>query len=336
MSAHAVITTINPPSPAVTKLARTDDIKLTVVGDYKTPKDWALQGALYLSPEYQLGLGFRYGRHAPTHHYARKNFGYLQAMREKASVIYDTDDDNIPNDNWRIRQVEDFAHGVEGEGWCNALRLLGAKSIWPRGFPLQEIHTDQFSLQKPDKFHSPIQQGLANGSPDVDAIWRLVMAGYLEGSGDMQFTLKGSVALSASAWCPFNSQSTWWFPEAYPLMYLPKNVSFRMTDIWRSLVAQRCLWAMDYPVMHHSPAEVDQERNPHNLLKDFEDEVDGYLHNHRIAEILDKLTLSHDDSASCVCFNLRECYVALVDAGIVEDFELAPLEAWIQDILDIL
>ena len=78
------------------------------------------------------------------------------------------------------------------------------------------------------------------------------------------------VWLGPETWCPFNSQSTWWFPVAYPLMYLPSRVSFRMTDIWRGFVAQRCLWELGKGIVFHA-AEVVQRRNPHALLRDFAD-----------------------------------------------------------------
>jgi hypothetical protein len=107
---------------------------------------------------------------------------------------------------------------------------------------------------------------LADHSPDVDAVWRLVL--------DRPFCFdKGeSLYLAPGTWCPFNSQSTWWWPEAYPLLYLPSFCTFRMTDIWRSFVAQRCLWAVGQGVAFHA-SEVAQARNQHNLMRDFEDEV---------------------------------------------------------------
>lgn len=55
----------------------------------------------------------------------------------------------------------------------------------------------------------PIQQGLADGNPDVDAIHRLVL------QLSVAFRTGRQIGLGAGAWCPFNSQSTAWFPEAY-------------------------------------------------------------------------------------------------------------------------
>src|SRR5438270_335676 len=78
------------------------------------------------------------------------------------------------------------------------------------------------------EIYCPIQQGLADENPDVDAIYRLAFPLPLT------FRTDRRIALGGSAWCPFNSQNTTWTREAFPLLYLPSYCSFRMTDIWRS------------------------------------------------------------------------------------------------------
>jgi hypothetical protein len=137
------------------------------------------------------------------------------------------------------------------------------------------------------------------------------------------------VALRRGVWCPFNSQSTWWFPEAYPLMYLPSYCSFRMTDIWRSFVAQRCLWELEGVVVFH-PSGVVQDRNQHNLLRDFSDEIPGYLGNDRIRRCLDGLPLK--GGASEAGPNVRRCYEALAQEGFVPNKELPLVGAWLADL----
>ena len=112
-------------------------------------------------------------------------------------------------------------------------------------------------------------------------------------------------------------------------MYLPSYCSFRMTDIWRSFVAQRCLWELGYGLVFHA-AEVNQERNQHNLLRDFEDEVPGYVHNQRIADTLEGLSLHGGESG--VSENLLLCYEALVRIGVIPEKELALVQAWVEDV----
>ena len=91
-------------------------------------------------------------------------------------------------------------------GWLNVFRLFSKDFLWPRGFPLDELrnpesfaHDSALPLTWMD---GAIQQGLPDGSPDVDAIWRLVQ------DKAVQFDTGPSVLLPRDTWCPFNSQST--------------------------------------------------------------------------------------------------------------------------------
>ena len=85
---------------------------------------------------------------------------------------------------------------------------------------------DRLAVEQVD---CPIQQGLADENPDVDAIYRLVLP------LPVQFETGRRIALKRGVWSPFNSQNTAWWPDAFPLLYLPAYCSFRMTDIWRKL-----------------------------------------------------------------------------------------------------
>jgi len=322
---HCVVTTINPPTAGVQKLGKLFPGALIVVGDNKTPSNWSCDDAWFLPIKGQYKSGFEFVDHAPQNHYARKNIGYLQAMRLGASVIYDTDDDNIPSKAWKLRGKEVRARVVGAQGWCNVYQCFHTARIWPRGLPLECALADKPLATKTLSIDSsPIQQGLADLSPDVDAVWRLVMPQRIV------FRKKESVTLADGVWCPFNSQTTWWWPEAYALMYLPVYATFRMTDIWRSFIAQRCLWQLGYSVTFHSPAEVVQERNPHDLMRDFKDELPGYLRNQCIIERLGGLRLKRGPGTACD--NLIACYDALITDGTLPPAEMASVMAWASDV----
>jgi hypothetical protein len=323
-----VITTIQAPTASVRGMlakARACGLSLVVMGDRKTPAvEWP-EGSTFYGIDAQKDLGCTLATLLPENHYARKNLGYLVAMSSGATCIYDTDDDNAPLDTWQPRPQRTVARPCLEQGWINAYRWFSDVHIWPRGLPLQNAHcaTPPSRLGEVAGIDAPIQQGLANGSPDVDAAWRLLM------DQEVEFEVADSVSLPAGAWCPFNSQSTWWFPAAYPLLYLPSFVSFRMTDIWRSFIAQRCLWALGHGVVFHG-AEVFQDRNPHNLMRDFEQEVPGYLGNVRFREVLEAIALRPGpDEAGA---NLHRCYEALIGADLVPAKEMALVESWLVDI----
>ncbi len=324
------MTTIQAPTDCVRRLCgrlMALGIRLLVMGDKKGPWTYDTPGAELVTLTQQGSLPFKLAPLLPKGHYVRKNLGYLLAMREGAHCIYETDDDNAPNSSWHVREEVAVTRRAAAAGWYNVYRLFSEANIWPRGFPLDKVTAplpdQRLDLMTEAHVTAPIQQGLANGSPDVDAVWRLVL------DRDFRFRDGPSVLLPRNTWCPFNSQSTWWRPSAFALMYLPSHCSFRMTDIWRSFIAQRCLWEFAEGMVFHGP-EVDQERNVHNLMRDFADEVPGYLQNARIADLLQGLALKPGIAA--VVGNLLACYEALIDAEIFPAEERALVGAWAADV----
>ena len=323
-----VITTINHPTRAVREIARDAvklDASLILIGDQKSPDDFNQEGAIYLSLNDQKKTGFKYAEIAPARHYARKNIGYLVAIRNGATVIVETDDDNIPREEfWLKRKSHISALVVDGPRWINVYKYFSDEHIWPRGLPLDQLTAKppEVPEELSEDVYCPIQQGLADDNPDVDAIYRLVLP------LPVTFERASTVALRG-AWCPFNSQNTSWWPEAFPLLYLPFYCSFRMTDIWRSFVAQRIAYLNGWGISFHN-ATVFQERNEHSLLKDFEDEIPGYLHNHRIREALDALDLPV--GVDNIGEAMKACYVRLVEMELVGSGELPLLDAWLHDV----
>ena len=322
-----VVTTINAPTRAVTEIqARTPELGAAfyVIGDSKSPPDFDLPGAKWFDVAAQKETGLRFAELCPTRHYARKNIGYLLAMRDGATVLIETDDDNIPRDGfWAPRQRASQAERVQQPGWCNAYRYFSDALIWPRGLPLDRIHDAAAEPVRSGVSNCPIQQGLADENPDVDAIYRLLLP------LPQNFNAGREVVLGAGVWCPFNSQNTTFWREAFPLLYLPFHCSFRMTDIWRSFVAQRLAWECGWNVLFHG-STVFQERNAHDLMWDFAEEVPGYLHNDRIRKTLEDLAL--DSGVGALSGNLHRAYRALIDLNVVGPEEGALLDAWRADL----
>jgi len=328
-SVALVVTSISAPNPVLSALAegsRRRGRQFVVIGDVPSPADFQIEGCDFYGLDAQYESGFHLARLCPTRHYARKNLGYLLAIREGANIIVETDDDNFPREEfWDERRRTVSVPALEGAGWVNVYRYFSEANIWPRGLPLERVRErvpDFESLSVKDA-DCPIQQGLADENPDVDAIYRLVE------ELPQSFRRDRRVALGAGAWCPFNSQNTTWWADAFPLLYLPAYCSFRMTDIWRSFVAQRIAWAQDWGVLFHEPT-VWQERNEHNLMRDFRDEVPGYLHNAAICEALAGLKLA--PGVERLGENLLACYARLVEMSLVGREELPLLAAWLEDL----
>lgn len=323
-----VVTTINRPTRAVVEIAQDRkklDATFYLIGDRKTPADFSQPGAEYLGLQAQAATGLAYAELAPVGHYARKNIGYLLAARAGAEVIVETDDDNIPLDGfWQTRERQVTGRAVTGTGWCNAYGYFSDSGIWPRGLPLNEVRRPLASIE-PHLVESdcPIQQGLADGDPDVDAIYRLLFP------LPINFDQGGPVVLPTGMWCPFNSQNTTFFREAFPLMYLPSRCSWRVTDIWRSFIAQRIGWENGWKLAFFG-ATVFQDRNEHDLMRDFAEEIPGYLHNERIKAILENISM--DKGSQAIGANMIKSYEALVGAELVGRDELELLRAWLSDL----
>ncbi len=315
-----IITTINPRSPGMDRFLMLGGRQIVVVGDRKTPDYEPVEGLEFLSVRRQEELECQLAKLLPYNHYCRKNLGYLWAISHGAETIYDTDDDNLPYDDWSFPEFH-CDNRCEGAGrFVNVYRYFTPELLWPRGFPLSSLQDpEEVAGTRGERLDVGVWQGLADGDPDVDAIYRLIY------TRETKFERREPIVLPPERYCPFNSQNTLWNPEAFAYLYLPVTVSFRFTDILRGYVAQRGLWQHGLH-LGFTRATVWQERNVHDLMRDFRDEVECYLNVPKIVELLEGLTLGPD-----ALENLRAMYGALVETGLVGDAELPFVDAWIED-----
>jgi|SRR5947209_4888886 len=329
MTTAIVVTSINAPNAALRALAEgaaACGFQFIVCGDTKSPRDFSLPGCRFLSVEAQVATGLRFAEICPVRTYARKNIGYLAAIKNGANLIVETDDDNLPRPGFfASRHRRHDVPSVAGGGWLNVYRYFSEANIWPRGLPLDMIQraVPEFDKLETQQVDCPIQQGLADENPDVDAIYRLIL------TLPQNFRQDRRVALGNGTWCPFNSQNTSWWSDAFALLYLPVHCSFRMTDIWRGFVAQRIAWENGWHILFHEPT-MWQERNEHNLMRDFADEVPGYLHNDRIRRALEETPLA--GGLGNISRDLRKCYDTLIALEVVGADEAPLLDAWIADL----
>jgi hypothetical protein len=327
-----VITSISPPIEILKDYARqchNRNIDFIIIGDSKSPRDFFIEHCDFYSIAAQKELAYKIASKIPEKHYSRKNIGYLLAIDHGAEIIAETDDDNIPLSGfWKISEMQVPCYHFIDRGWINIYAYFTDKKIWPRAFPLEFLNDSKPDIRdsKFELVNCPIQQGLANDNPDVDAIFRLTK------ELPVHFKHGPNIALGKNTWCPFNSQNTRWFKPAFPLLYLPTYCSFRMTDIWRSFIAQRICWENNWAVLFHKPT-VYQMRNDHNLIRDLKDEVPGYLNNNIIIESLMKLQLKQGPDN--LGYNLLKCYEAFIDLKLIDQKELELLDSWLTDLVDI-
>lgn len=324
-----VVTSIAAPNEILRNLARgcsEHNYDFIVIGDQASPTEFHIDRCDFYDLERQLKTNLKSAQKCPTRHYSRKNIGYLLAMQKGASVILETDDDNIPYEGFwqKPRRILDAAV-LEHAGWVNVYRYFSDQTIWPRGFPLEQARdkVPAYESLEQRQLDCPVRQGLVDENPDVDAVYRLILP------LPQTFNAGRKVALAEGCWCPFNSQNTMWWSDAFELLYLPSHCSFRMTDIWRSFVAQKIAHVNGWALLFDEPT-MKQQRNVHNLMRDFEQELPGYLHNVEICEALDSLTL--EPGADTIADNLTVCYEKLAGMSVVGADELQLLKAWLEDV----
>jgi STELLO glycosyltransferases len=319
-----VLTTINPPTDAVRAFDALEAWHVVVVGDRKTPKDWSCGRVTYL-PFDQAGTGLAAA--LPVDHYSRKMLGYVAAARGGAAIIAESDDDNVPKPGWHFPDFEGmYAVTERGRGYINVYRSFTDQHIWPRGLPLRRVLDDEAlvdeSAVRTEQMAVGVWQALADGDPDVDAIYRLTVG------ADCVFGARDPLVLGAGTISPFNSQNTAFSRAAFPLLYLPATVTFRFTDILRGYVAQPILWAAG---MHLGflGATVEQVRNPHDYTADFRSEIPCYLDVERCVEVVSEAV----DSGRTIGANLLAAYTALTEAGVTGPAETDLVGAWLDDLV---
>jgi STELLO glycosyltransferases len=319
-----VITSIHYPSEAIRRFSEFSDWQLLVVADLKTPQDWQFDfdNVKILTVEEQKKLPLETAKLLPWNHYARKNLGYLYAMMQGAEVIYETDDDNIPYEFWAkafpLESGADSRIYTEPSQFINAYLHFCDENVWPRGFPLSEVLNQsrdvKTELATVSRVEAPVLQGLADLEPDVDAIYRLTVG------QPIRFSQSDPLFVGSQSYCPFNSQNTLWYPEAFQYLFLPAFVPSRVTDIWRGYIAQRCLHLNNQGVLFFRPS-VYQERNYHNLLHDFAEEIALYTKTESLVRALE----DYDSNPSGVI-------KFLADQSFFNLEEVTLFDAWLQDL----
>lgn len=284
-----IITTINKPTEAILKHINNDDYDVIIIGDNKTPNDYKNLNCIYLDIQSQKKLFPELSDLLPYNHYCRKNLGYLYAIKKGYKIIYETDDDNIPYDNFdNIIYNNDFNNiqmiSEENNVWINIFKYFTNNAhIWPRGFPLSLLKTEPQFLIKNSEKNPSIINGLVENDPDVDTLFRIVC----NHQNSIHWDKNKSILINNSNVCVFNTQNTFWLnPDLFICLLIPCSVSFRYCDILRGIINNIILKRTNNYMMYSSP-NVIQNRNEHNLISDFKSEYEMYIHNETILSFIE-------------------------------------------------
>ncbi|KAI4348692.1 hypothetical protein L6164_009384 [Bauhinia variegata] len=291
-----VVSVSNYPTDLLRKLVKMKGWQVLAIGNSKTPSDWSLKGAIFLSLEQQANLGFRVVDYLPYDSYVRKSVGYLFAIQHGAKKIFDTDDrgDVIDGDLGKHFDVEligegarqevilQYSHDNPNRTVVNPYIHFGQRSVWPRGLPLEkvgeigheEFYTEVFGGKQ------FIQQGLSNGLPDVDSVFYFTRKSSLE-AFDIRFDEHAQkVALPQGMMVPVNSFNTMFHSSAFWALMLPVSVSSMASDVLRGYWGQRLLWEIGGYVVVYPPTvhRLDRiEAYPFSEEKDLHVNVDRLI-----------------------------------------------------------
>ena len=328
-----VVTSISEPTSQIKNLAKIKDFQLLVVGDTKTNKNWKYNNTIYLNIETQESLNYKTFTTTPFNSYTRKNIGYLFAIQNGAKYIYDTDDDNEPLVNLtEYFNINKYDYGMimdcKSPKVINPYAHFGQPLIWPRGYPLNEIQKNHYNNYIcGQRKTSVVQQGVVNGDPDVDAIFRLTKSMNYKRINITFDETSPSIQYPTYKLAPYNSQNTFFHYEAFWSLYLPFTVTFRLTDIWRSYWAQRLMWLLNDTITYNGPNAF-QFRNSHSYLKDFESEKAMYSKTEKLIDFLFKW--------NCTKKGFYECVIELSHEMAVEKFwkmeEVDGIKNWLHDL----
>uniref|UniRef100_A0A6M2FC45 Uncharacterized protein n=1 Tax=Populus davidiana TaxID=266767 RepID=A0A6M2FC45_9ROSI len=337
-----VVSVSHYPSDSLKKLVRIKGWQLLAIGNSRTPNDWSLKGAIYLSLEQQATLGFRVSGYLPFDSYLRKSVGYLFAIQHGAKKIFDADDRGevidgdlgkhfdveLTGEGARQETILQYSHENENRSVVNPYVHFGQRTVWPRGLPLENVgeigHEEFYTEVYGGKQF--IQQGISNGLPDVDSVFYYTRKTGLE-AFDIRFDERApKVALPQGVMVPVNSFNTIYHSSAFWGLMLPVSVSNMASDVLRGYWGQRLLWEIGGYVVVYPPTV-----HRHDTVGGypFSEEKDLHVNVGRLAKFL----VAWRSSEHRLFEKILELSFAMAEEGFWSEQDVKFTAAWLQDLL---
>jgi len=273
---------------------------IIVAGDLKTPKE--TEEFLARDPIYTYLTPNQQGKRKCSeslgwNRIMRRNIALLEAIERcdlDNDIIISIDDDNYPIDEtyfltFILTLTQPF-RGLyyEDSEWFNIGNLFEPQ-FFHRGFPhrfddRKEPYKFSYRDLEANDNKVGIAAGLWIGDPDIDAIERIMLSPCIKTIPDL---VKSGIVIKPGCFAPTNSQNTAFPAILAPIMAVWPWVG-RYDDIWASYLAQKIMWDLGY-LVHYGPPFCLQNRNPHNLLLNLKDEIDGLEHTVELVTTIDSI-----------------------------------------------
>ena len=199
---------------------------------------------IYLSIKSQNQLGYEILKYMPEDSYNRKNIGYLFAIQHGAKEIYEIDENLKLNNSM---EKFDLDYDIKNNSLCyvnqkegkmvNPYLHFGETNIWPRGFLLKDIGTNNnnsfyYAHSRQVQLKPLIYQGLINGIPDIDPMFIQLNSKLIENL-NILFSNNYPLLYLPGNYVPINSKNTKYLYEVFPFLMLPIGVNNNFSDILR-------------------------------------------------------------------------------------------------------
>jgi len=284
-------------------------------------------------------------------------------------IFSETETNGQPNNVMPVKHMKN-ENRIKDELTFNVFLLWSADAfIWPRGYDLALL-TDSFKWHQSVRLDTVqtntaglkerfiIQQWLSDIEPDFDALQRII-GKNIDFSDKEEFVMeyrysvseenKFAVLLPNHLYVPFNAQMTTWDYRAFLFLYLPISVHGRVSDIWRSYFAQTVMHVLQLNGVAnwnllYCPVLVNQYRNPHDYLADFQSELPLYLQTHQLLIFLHRFAADYelraDDGQRAADISnvnvgqiLLDLYIELYEYNVLQMEDVKGIYAWIHDIV---
>jgi hypothetical protein len=304
-----VTTTIGVPDVLRSYRELSSDVEIVIAGDRKSPHADIVAlckeiGGTYLDPDVQAerypGLSDAIGWNSIQ----RRNLAVLEAARRGPDVIISIDDDNAPTGDYFAELEQSFSSPpgyIAEREWFNLGEFCSERYRY-RGYPYSEEPIAEIS---PNGQAPPI--GVVNGAilgdPDINATERLERNPR---ANEYEKPVHDGIALDPNrTWSPINSQNTAWRAELGPLAMVLPGLG-RYDDVWASFIAQRVMAGTGHHVLFGRPF-VHQDRNPHDLLLDLENEIYGMRATEEFCARLKEIDVASEGPLGRLDEILRQC-----------------------------
>lgn len=251
----------------------------------------------------------------PLNSGVRKLIGNFIAYLEGCDTLIMLDDDNF------ITSHDFFSyHSLVGKesdiklmqtalGWYNIFEAVTEENnlpIYPRGYPWSKRFIKESPTESSLHRKIAVLNGLVLEDPDVDAVTRLFWPVRVTSIKEEFTPIFG---LYPGTWAPWNNQNTSISKELIPIFFAPPSAK-RASDIWTSFIICRLAEEMNEVVAFGYPA-VRQFRNPHNLWKDLNDEIQNNKATDKFVELIRGVVLTKSTYLDLLKELIEKCIYAL-------------------------